>query len=274
VDAYRLAQKNDISEMLKFFIEEKPDFTWAIQMLHEQDPDLLKDLEEQTKQTIENQLKEDEEIFLFASKPFETFESEEDKQIFKHLKSAVKNREYRTITFVNPNGKEYIFEDAKCLKIVYITGKWYIALETKEQDFKLRRLKRIKKIGYGKIQTYRKNILDKYRNFFLKLEDAHMKPSDKIKTARLRVTGRERYRFTTGNTKFFKSQKHIETNEEEMYVVFTVEYGDEMEILPFIKHWLPNIIIEKPTSLNKRLRSDIKKTIDFYGWKNMTKPVI
>ncbi len=99
VTVYRVSRKQDISKVLKFFMEQKNDISWIIQMLHEQDPTLIQDLETDTRRTIESELKADEEIFLFNNAPFELLTEEKDKKHFTILKQAVKHREYRNFTY-------------------------------------------------------------------------------------------------------------------------------------------------------------------------------
>ena len=134
VTIYRVSDKKDVSSVLKFFLEEKSDLTWVIQMLHEQDPSLLHELESDTKKAIENELKDDEDIFLFSASPFEMLESQEQKKIFANLKRAVKSHEYRTISYYY--NKDVIFENVKCLKMIYAQNNWYVGVETETEESK------------------------------------------------------------------------------------------------------------------------------------------
>jgi hypothetical protein len=56
--------------------------------------------------------------------------------------------------------------------------------------------------------------------------------------------------------KFMSSQKFFEKVDDE--VVFTLEYTQELEILPFIKRWLPDLIILEPKELKDRLDEDLR----------------
>ena len=54
--------------------------------------------------------------------------------------------------------------------------------------------------------------------------------------------------FEDGMKVFLSSQKFLE-REEDGSVIFTLEYTQELEILPFIQKWLPDLIILEPQEL-------------------------
>jgi predicted DNA-binding transcriptional regulator YafY len=56
--------------------------------------------------------------------------------------------------------------------------------------------------------------------------------------------------------KFFPSQRYIQKYENGE-IEFSVEYTNDMEILPFIKKWLPEISIIEPLDLKSKLHNDI-----------------
>lgn len=259
VTIYRTTDKSDVSDVLKFFIEQKSDLTWVIQLLHEQDPALLQDLESSTKAAVENELKEDEDIFIFSSKPFEILDSQEQKSVFSSLKQSVKNHEYRTIHFVNP--KATPMENVKCLKMIYSQNNWYIAVETEENKLQLIRIQFISRVAYSHKSNYQKSTLLKYQEYFANFENPMTLASTKQKKAVLKATSRIAKYFEKDMKPFFKSQEYIRTNEDNS-VEFSVNYTQDLEILPFIKGWLPAMQLLSPDSLKKHLRNDLEYSID------------
>ena len=59
--------------------------------------------------------------------------------------------------------------------------------------------------------------------------------------------------------KFFPSQKFI--SEDENGVIFSINYTQSLEILPFIKRWLPSMEILEPQELKDELKKDLEKAL-------------
>jgi predicted DNA-binding transcriptional regulator YafY len=60
--------------------------------------------------------------------------------------------------------------------------------------------------------------------------------------------------------KFFPSQQFIKKENDS--VIFSVEYTQPLEILPFIKKWMPNLVILEPTELKEELKNEIQKMLN------------
>lgn len=258
VTVYRISEKKDVSSVLRFFLEEKSDLTWVIQMLNEQDPSLLHELESDTKKAIEDELRDDEDIFLFSSKPFEIFESKEQKKIFSNLKKAVKLHEYRKIYY--RYNEDIIYENVKCLKMIYAQNNWYIGIETEKEIFKLLRIHFIKEVNYSKKNSYQKNVLKKYHGYFQRFENAMSLATKNPNTAILRASSKIAMYFEEDMKPFFKSQKFIKKNNDGS-VEFSVIYTQPLEILPFIKQWLPNMLVLSPKTLRNSLLNELQDSI-------------
>jgi len=259
VTIYRVKNKKDISNVLKFFIEEKNnDFTWVLQLLHEQDPLLINNLEDDIRRSLQNELQKDKDIFLFSSNPFETFSKEED-QKFNELKYAVQLFEYRTIVH-----SDMKYENAKCLKIIYSQNNWYVAIETQEEELKILRIKFIQKILPSFKVNYKKNIQQKYQQYFLSFQNPFSLYNTKKETAKLKALPEIAKYFEKEMKPFFLSQKYIQTNSDKS-VEFSIEYTQEMEVLPFIKRWLPSLIVLKPASLQKRVMTELNTVFSHYS---------
>ncbi len=259
VTVYRIVKKGDVSNVLKFFLEEKNDLTWVIQMLHEQDPSLLQELESDTKAAIENEMKEDEDVFLFNSKPFEILDSHEQKKIFSSLKQAVKNHEYRTIHYEYKETPP--LEDVKCLKMIYAQNNWYVAVETMENKLRLVRIQFISRVSYSQKSNYQKSVLTKYQNYFTNFENPMTLEGVKKETAIIKVLPSISRYFQDGMKPFFKSQTYIKTNEDKS-IEFSINYTQPIEILPFIKQWLPNMQLLAPESLKTQLLKELIESMD------------
>ena len=48
----------------------------------------------------------------------------------------------------------------------------------------------------------------------------------------------------------------------ESYIIFTVDYMRPMEVLPFIKQWLPDLRILEPDSLRKRMETQLTEFLE------------
>lgn len=63
--------------------------------------------------------------------------------------------------------------------------------------------------------------------------------------------------------RFFPSQRFLE-RDTEGGVFFEVHYTQEMEILPFIQRWMPDLIIIEPESLRAAYRKKLEEAKHFY----------
>lgn len=259
VTAYRVVdKKKDISEIFKFFIENSADLSWLLQLVHENDPSLLDESED--KELLEESIKQDKDIFLFKSNPLEHLSDEKNK-LFSIAKMAVKNHEYRSIQY------KYITQesiaDAKLLKLVFMNNNWYLAIE-QEDKLRLLRFNFITSIHYAKDKgTYQGKVLEKYISFFTTLQNP-MTLDKPFSTARLIALPNIAIYFRNSMKPFFPSQKFIKEHEDGS-IEFSLHYTQEIEVMPFIKQWQPNIIILSPSTLKDELLMDMKKSINHYS---------
>ena len=251
VTVYRVADKEkDVSEIFKFFLKESSDLGWLLQIAYEYDPKLLKD----ERDRFEKILKENSNAYLFISTPFEDLKNDNLKKIFNNLKTAVLNREYRNIVFYDKR-----YEDVKCLKLVFMSNNWYLAGEIKEGKFKFFRLSFIKEVSYSKKTGFNPSVLNRYKNFFKSIQNP-MTLNKTFKTAYLKATPKVAHYFKKDMKQFFPSQEYIKTLNDGS-VEFSVKFTQPMEILPFIKQWLPEITITEPQELKKALLEDLRKAL-------------
>jgi predicted DNA-binding transcriptional regulator YafY len=258
VTVYKVANnQKDISEIFRFFLHHSDDIGWLLQIVYENNPTLLKDYEKENKKALQKILKEDEDIFLFVTLPFEKMDDKTFANHFKTLKTAVKNHEYKNITY-NYLQKETL-QNVKCLKIIYTDNNWYIAVETKDEKLRLLRIAFIEDINYSNKMYYQKKVLEKYTHFFKHIQNA-MSLNKPTKTAVLLASKDIAVYFKEGMKKFFPSQKFIKTFEDGT-VKFSIDYTNDMEILPFIKKWLPDIKILEPKELQEVYILSLKKML-------------
>ena len=265
VTIYRVQDREkDVSTVLKFFLENSNNLGWVLQMIHENDPSFLKELDVQDKHLIEENIKEDEGIFVFKSSPFESFEGSHTKEIFNNLKKAVKNHEYRSITY--EKNKEEFLEDLKCIKLVYMNNNWYLATENEEKRFRFLRLSFIKSVGYSKNDkiTFQASKVEKYYEFFSSVQNAMTLANTQFKKATLKVSPGMALYFKENMKPFFPSQEYVKT-EDDGSIVFTVEYTQPLEVLPFIKQWLPDIEIVAPDKLKQYFMNDMQKSMEIHS---------
>ena len=250
VTVYKVANKEqDVSNIFRFFLQNSDDLSWLLQVVYENNPALLKDYEDDTKKSLEKILKDDEDIFLFVNSPFEEMDNKAFSANFKALKTAVKNHEYKNIQY-NYMQQEHL-EDVKCLKIIYTDNNWYVAIETKEEQLRLLRIAFIEKLHYSNKLYYHKTVLQKYSKYFKNIQNA-MSLNKTPQTALLVASKNVSIYFQKGMKKFFPSQRYIKTLDDGS-VEFSIDYTNDMEILPFIKKWLPDITIVEPIELREQL---------------------
>jgi len=80
---------------------------------------------------------------------------------------------------------------------------------------------------------------------------------EKKKKAILRASPKIAKYFDKSMKTFNSSQKFIQKNDDGS-IDFSLEYTQPLEILPFIKKWLPDLKIVAPDELNEVLIADLK----------------
>jgi predicted DNA-binding transcriptional regulator YafY len=228
---------------------------WLLQYVHENDPSLFKDQEH--KKAFKRLIKEDKDTFLFVNSPFENIKDEKISKIFYGARSAIQGFEYRLIHYHCHEEEKLI---AKCLKLIYMNNNWYLAVEHHKGEIRLLRLAFITSIGYATKSAFQPSKVEHYQKYFDKIQNPFTINAP-ISIAQLRASADISVYFKEGMKPFFPSQKIVEQNEDGS-IVFTVEYTQTLEILPFIKQWLPQIEILSPDSLKTHFKEDLRKALD------------
>ena len=234
--AYRLIKPIDI--FIETF-ENSNDIGWLFNMAHDSDPEIFKELERYTKDS--------KHIYLFKNNPFEDVKLLEEKEVFKKLKTAVKLREYRKITF--QGGTK---DNLKCLKLIYMQNNWYLAYVDERNRVLLARVSFIKNVEYAsKIGSFQPSTIKKHLEFLKTIQNPLTLYNKPKKIAKLQVNKKSAKYFEEGMKKFLSSQKFIEKLEDGS-VVFSLEYTQPKEILPFIQSWMSDMVILEPENLQKK----------------------
>lgn len=263
VTVYRtIDPSKDIADILSFFINnDAQGMGWLMQLIHSNDPLILKGFDDDQKRALQRQAKKDRDVVLFRTNPLENLMDDETDKRLRVLKKAVKDHEYRTFYYTYNEHSETL-EDLKCLKLIFMKNNWYIATENEEKEYRLLRIAFIDKIEYSKKTSYQKSVLDRYDEFFVTMQNPMSLPFVPKKTAILKAHGRIAIYFRESMKKFMESQTFI--REEEDGVVFSVEYTQPLEVLPFIKEWLPDMEILEPSELREQLNEELKICIKYY----------
>jgi hypothetical protein len=225
---------------------------WIFNMAHDGDPEVFKELEQFTN--------ESKHIYKFKNTPFEDIKSLEEKDIFKKLKRAVENREYAKIKF---KYNENEIDNLKCLKLLFIDNNWYLASVDTADILRLSRIAFIEQVNYAtKINSFQQSSVEK-QIYFLdnELQSAMTLYGVKTKTATLKASGFITRYFEDDMKKFLSTQRFVK-KEEDGSVVFTIEYTQDMEILPFIQSWMPNITILEPQELKESYKLKLQASLD------------
>jgi len=130
-------------------------------------------------------------------------------------------------------------------------------------NFRLLRLSFIQAVEPSKKGSFQESKVIQYENHYDKIQNA-MTLHDVLQTkAILLASPKIAIYFEEGMKPFLNSQKYIRTNEDGS-VEFELSYTQTIEILPFIKTWLPDIKILSPSSLIDVLMDDIKSASSDY----------
>ena len=244
-----------VSDIFEEFINNSYDLTNLFDLAKNFDPEIFKELEKGTLSKIANS---NESVFIFKNSIMEELQSDKEKEIFKSLKEAIKNSEYRDISYKYDDEK--IYKDEKCLKLVFMDNNWYLAVIDQNGILRFRRLSFINRVSYSSKNSYQKRDVEESLAFILKAQNA-MTLYDVIpKTATIKATPMIAKYFKKDMKRFFPSQTFVST-EEDGSVIFTLEYTQDLEILPFIQKWLPDLVILEPQELKDAYIKKLKETL-------------
>jgi len=244
-----------LTKPIDLFVEafdKSEEIGWFFNMAHDADPDIFRKLEQFTN--------ENKNIYKFQNTPFEDLSTVEEKNIFRKLKRAVKNREYVKLKYKFTT-KEY--DNLRCLKLIFIDNNWYLAFSDNQDKLRLGRISFIKEVNYAtKAESFQLSAVKDHVTFLnTKLQNSMTKYGAKIKKAKFRALPRISRYFDNGMKKFLSTQKFIEKLDDGS-ILFSLEYSQEIEILPFVQSWMPNLIILEPIDLSETYMKNLEITIN------------
>ena len=143
------------------------------------------------------------------------------------------------------------------MKIIFAEGNFYIAKLTKEElnnGFKFLRLNFISDIKLYS-NSFKKDIEAEY--FIKNFQTLFSSYKEKTYEVILKINPSVKRFFL--QKKFLSSQKIIENKE---YLTLSFEITNDMEILPLVKKWLPNIKIISPKTLKDKFNEELKSYLD------------
>lgn len=240
--AYKLIDNFDIFIEVFKKIEKIEELEELLYISQKSNPELFKKLD----YNLNN-----DDIFMFRGA---IFESVENKKIFNNLKSAIKYSEYRIIKFRDENEKEI-----KPIKLVFIDNNWYLAY-VENDILKLGRISFIENLKYSDKNSFQKLSIKKHLNKLSKIQNSMTLFDKPTQIAKIKATPNVSKYFKKGMKKFLSSQQFIEELEDGS-VIFSIEYTQPIEILPFIQKWLPDLIILSPDELKKEYLEKLTQTI-------------
>jgi len=244
-----------VSDIFEEFINNSYDLTNLFDLAKNFDPEIFKELE---KGTLAKVAKNNESVFLFKNSIMEELQSDNAKEIFKSLKDAIKNYEYRDIDY--KYNEEVTHKNEKCLKLVFMDNNWYLAVIDEHKKFYFRRLSFIVNVSYASKNSYQKKEIEPYLKFLETAQNAMNLYGVEKKTATIKATPNIAKYFEKDMKKFLPSQT-FKSKESDGSIVFTLNYTQELEILPFIQKWLPDLIIVEPKELKEAYVEKLKKSI-------------
>ena len=194
------------------------------------------------------------DIYMFRNTILETVKNY---NIFNKLKEAIKANEYRKIKLKDKDPIE-----VKCIKLVFVDNNWYLACVNSEDILKLIRVSFIERVTYGSKNSFQKNTIKKHltslRN---RLQNSKTLFDRKKKIAKLKANPNIAKYFKSNMKKFLSSQRFVEERVDGS-VIFTLEYTQELEIMPFIQKWLPDLIVLEPLELKEHYKVKIQQMLE------------
>jgi len=250
----RVYEFADVSYVFEKIMTTSNDFYWFFDLVDRWDSSIFQDMNYKVSQ-------KERDIFLYKNSPFEEFDSEKKKEIFRSLKSAIISKKQIDIHYIYDEPR--VHKQAIPLKLIFMERNWYVAIVDSEIGCRFLRvffIEEVKNISIGcYIDEIEEEELKKYYEFLKYFENPMSRCDKPKKIAHLLATVEIAKYFKPHMKKHFLSEKFLKENPDGS-VEFTVEYTQSIEILPFIKKWLPYLKILSPHELDETLR----KQLSFY----------
>jgi len=242
----------DISYVFEKIITTRDDLYWFFDLIERWDSSIFKDMNYKVSH------KEKDVIFIKNS-PFEALEEQKQKEIFSLLKSAIISKRYIDIYYVYDEPR--VHKQAIPLKLIFMERNWYVAIIDAKTGFRFLRVFFIQEIknqsNHSYIYDVSKEQLSKYEAFLKVFQNPMSLYGKPTQTATLKASPQISKYFKAHMKSHFVSEKFIEELSDGS-IIFSIDYSQPIEILPFIKKWLPDMKILSPQSLEDTLRRELE----------------
>jgi len=242
----------DTSYVFEKIMTNTDDLYWFFDLIERWDSNIFKDIGYEVS-------KKERDVYLYKNSPFEELKSDKQKDIFRSLKSAIINQEYRDIDYIYDAPRTH--RQAIPLKLIFMEQNWYVAIVDRDEGFRFLRIFFIKDVRNSAKRSYERDLsseeLKKYTKFLKTFQNPMSKYAEPKEIARIKASPRVAKYFDKGMKRHLNSEVFIRKNKDGS-VEFTVEYTQHIEVLPFIKRWLPDLKILSPQSLEDVLRDDLE----------------
>jgi len=193
-------------------------------------------------------------IFRFFDSPVEVLKS----PFFNDMKRAVLYKRYCNLVYEERERRDLF--DVKPYRILYAQNNWYLACMTNNykfnSGFKLFRINHITKFEVlPKEFKQDLEVLKHIENMQSLFEDY------KKEKFRVVLEANENIARYFRNKSYMKSQKIINDDGGSAEIEYFI--NNEMEILPLVRRWLPDLKIVEPRWLDEMLKEQIKRYLDF-----------
>ena len=141
---------------------------------------------------------------------------------------------------------------------------WYIAFVDNDEKLRFGRLSFIESVNYASRTSFQPSTVEKQMKFLESVQNSMTLFSEPKKIAKIKATKNIARYFEDGMKIFLSSQKFLE-RQEDGSVIFTLEYTQELEILPFIQKWLPDLIILEPQELKDSYLKKLSLALSSYN---------
>jgi predicted DNA-binding transcriptional regulator YafY len=246
---FKLLKPIDI--LSELFKEEKLGLGMIFEMAKEGMPEVFDEFSDIAQRT--------NKAYLFFHTPFEDIKALEEDKNFRSLKNAVQRHEYRHIYLKG----DITFKDVKPIKLLFSEGNWYIAYVDGE-ELRLSRISFIENVGYSSKNNYHAQDMEKYITWLKsKFQNPFSRYGKETKKAILYAKPNIAFYFREGMKRFFPTQRYLGETDDGG-VRLSIEYTQDMEILPFIRRWMPDLFIEGPEDLKEKHLGILEKAIEMY----------
>lgn len=242
----------DISYVFEQVMTNTDDLYWFFDLIERWDANIFKDIGYEIS-------KKEKDVFLYKNSPFEELITDKQKDIFRSLKSAIINKEYRDIDYIYDKPRTH--RQAIPLKLIFMEQNWYVAIIDKDEGFRFLRIFFIKDVRNSAKRAYDRDLSKKEfqesAKFLKEFQNPMTRYKEAKKVAHIKASPKVAKYFDENMKQHLNSETFIKKNIDGS-VEFSLEYTQSIEVLPLIKRWLPDLEILSPKSLDDELRADLK----------------